>query len=147
MENKKEKAIAAFKSGYNCAQSVVVAFAEDLNFDKNAALSTAVGFGGGMGRLQETCGAVTGAFMVLGLYNGAKYTDNITLKNDTYSMVQQFDAKFKLIHQTTNCKALLQCDLRSEDGHAFAVENKLFEKICEKCIANAVDILEELIAK
>jgi len=147
MENKKEKAITAFKSGYNCAQSVVIAFAEELNFDEKAALSTSAGFGGGMGRLQETCGAVTGAFMVLGLHNSRNFTDNLTLKNVTYSMVRQFDTKFKSIHSTTNCKALIQCDLSSDEGHAYAVENRLFEKICEKCIVNAVDIVEELIAE
>ncbi|HWS01183.1 MAG TPA: C-GCAxxG-C-C family protein [Prolixibacteraceae bacterium] len=147
MENKKEKAITAFKSGFNCAQSVVVAFAGDLNYDRTAASNTAVGFGGGMGRLQETCGAVTGAFMVLGLYNSSKCSDNLTLKNATYSMIRQFDAKFKSIHSTTNCKALLQCDLSSDEGHAYAVENRLFEKICEKCIADAVGIIEELIAE
>lgn len=146
MEDKLEKAIRSFKSGYNCAQSVVVAFAGDMNFDQEAASSTAVGFGGGMGRLQETCGAVTGAFMVLGLYNSAKYADNLALKNATYPMIRLFDAKFKAIHQTTNCRALLNCDLSSEEGHSYAIENKLFEKICEKCIADAVGIVEELIA-
>ncbi len=129
----------------NCAQSVVVAFAEDLNFDRTIASNTAVGFGGGMGRLQETCGAVTGAFMVLGMYNSQKCQDNLALKNATYPMIRQFDAQFKSIHQTTNCRALLQCDLSSEEGHALAVENKLFEKICEKCIVDAVGIVEELI--
>ncbi len=147
MENRNEKAVSAFKSGYNCAQSVVIAFAEDLNFDKNAALSTAAGFGGGMGRLQETCGAVTGAFMVLGMYNSKIYRDNLDLKNATYQMIQELDTKFKSIHSTTNCKALIQCDLSSDDGHAFAVENKLFEKVCEKCIADAVGIIEGLIGE
>ena len=145
METIQTKAIAAFKSGLNCAQSVVVAFADDLDFDRNAASNIAVGFVGGMGRLQETCGAVTGAFMVLGIYNSAKYQDNLALKNATYPMIRLFDAKFKTIHQTTNCRSLLQCDLNSEEGHAYAVENKLFEKICEKCIADAVCIVEELI--
>jgi len=145
MKTNQTKAIDAFKSGLNCAQSVVVAFAEDLNFGKEAASNIAVGFGGGMGRMQETCGAVTGAFMVLGIYNSAKYQDNLALKNATYPMIREFDTKFKSIHQTTNCRALLQCDLSSEQGHTFAVENKLFEKICEKCIADAVGIVEELI--
>ena len=144
MESKELKAITAFKSGYNCAQSVVVAFAEGLGIEKNSALSISVGFGGGMGRLQETCGAVTGAFMVLGMYNSLKHKENLALKNETYPMVQQFDARFKAIHQTTNCRALLHCDLRSEVGHNFAIENKLFEKVCEKCIADAVRIIDEL---
>jgi C_GCAxxG_C_C family probable redox protein len=145
METNQTKAIAAFKSGLNCAQSVVVAFADDLDFDKNAASNLAVGFGGGMGRMQETCGAVTGAFMVLGMYNSSKYQDNLALKNATYPMIRLLDAKFRAIHQSTNCRSLLQCDLSSEDGHTYAVENKLFEKICEKCIADAVGIVEELI--
>ena len=147
METNQKKAISAFKSGYNCAQSVVIAFADDLNFDKKVALSTAVGFGGGMGRLQETCGAVTGAFMVLGMSNSKKYMDNLDLKNATYQMIRQFDTKFKSIHSTTNCKALIQCDLSSEEGHTFAVEHKLFEQVCEKCITDAVTIVEDLIAK
>ena len=146
METNQAKAIAAFESGLNCAQSVVVAFADDLDFDKNTVSNIVVGFGGGMGKLQETCGAVTGAFMVLGMYNSAKYQDNMALKNATYQMIRLVDAKFKSTHQTTNCRSLLQCDLNSEEGHAYAVENKLFEKICEKCIADAVCIVEELIA-
>jgi C_GCAxxG_C_C family probable redox protein len=62
MEKKEDKAIGLFKSGLNCAQSVLTAYAEELDFDKNLALSISCGFGGGMGRLQETCGAVTGSF-------------------------------------------------------------------------------------
>ncbi len=144
MDTKKEKAITSFKSGYNCAQSVVVAFSDQFGYDKNLVLGTSVGFGGGMGRMQETCGAVTGAFMVLGMYNTAKYSDNLALKNATYQMVREFDQRFKFIHRTTNCLDLLQCDLSSDDGHAYAVENKLFEKICEKCIADAVRIVEDI---
>lgn len=145
MESNEDKALKAFKAGFNCAQSVVVAFADDLNYDKSTALHTAVGFGGGMGRLQGTCGAVTGSFMVLGLYNSTQYSENLELKNAAYPMVRQFDAKFKSVFHTTNCKELLDCDLSTEEGHAFAVENRLFEKVCEKCITRAVRIVEELI--
>jgi C_GCAxxG_C_C family probable redox protein len=147
METKKAEAIGAFKSGYNCAQSVVIAFSDDLNLDKNIASGISVGFGGGMGRLQETCGAVTGAFMVLGFYNSKKYSDNLSLKNATYTMIQTFDKKFKSIHGTTNCKALLNCDIKSEEGHHFAKENNLFEKVCEKCLADSIRIVDELIVE
>ena len=64
-----EKAIESFRSGLNCSQAVVTAYSEQLNYDDKLALSISCGFGGGMGRLQETCGAVTGSFMVLGIYN------------------------------------------------------------------------------
>jgi len=147
MESKLEKAIRSFESGYNCAQSVVIAFQEELGFDENQALTISVGFGGGMGRLQEKCGAVTGAFMVLGMYSSKMHEDNLSRKNTSYAMIQKFDDRFKSLHQTTQCSALLECDLRSEEGHNFAVKNKLFEKICQKCIADAIGIVEELIAQ
>ncbi|MEK7719267.1 MAG: C-GCAxxG-C-C family protein [Bacteroidota bacterium] len=145
MGHKAEKAINYFKAGYNCAQSVVAAFKDDMGFDENLALEISVGFGGGMGRLQEKCGAVTGAFMVIGLYSSKLHQDNISRKNHSYALIQQFDQKFRSIHQTTQCSELLRCDLRSEEGHTFAVENKLFEKVCEKCITDAIGIVEELV--
>ena len=145
MEPKVEKAILSFKSGFNCAQSVVIAFQEELGFDENQALTMSVGFGGGMGRLQEKCGAVTGAFMVLGMHSSKMHEDNLSRKNTSYAMIQKFDERFKSLHQTTQCSELLNCDLRSDTGHAFAVENNLFEKICQKCIADAIGIVEDLI--
>ncbi len=146
MELNSDKAVNSFKAGYNCAQSVLLAFKDDLGFDENLASSISVGFGGGMGRLQEKCGAVTGAFMVIGLYSSKMYQDNPSRKNHSYSLIQQFDQRFKSIHHTTQCKELLGCDLRTEEGHAYAVENQLFQKICEKCIVDSVRIVEELTA-
>jgi C_GCAxxG_C_C family probable redox protein len=146
VETKAEKAISSFKAGYNCAQSVVLAFSDELGFDENQALSMSVGFGGGMGRLQEKCGAVTGAFMVIGLYTSKKYEDNLSRKNHSYAMIQQFDQRFKSLHQTTQCRDLLNCDLKTDEGHAFAVENKLFERICQKCITDAIGIVDDLVA-
>lgn len=145
MENKVTTALNSFQSGYNCAQSVILAYQEELGFDKNQAIGMSVGFGGGMGRLQEKCGAVTGAFLVIGMYSAKMHQDNLSRKNSSYAMIQQFDEKFKSIHQTTQCRELLNCDLRTDEGHSFAVENKLFEKICQKCIADALRIVDELI--
>jgi C_GCAxxG_C_C family probable redox protein len=147
MQSKILKASSLHKSGYNCAQSVVAAFEEELNIDKNLALHVSVGFGGGMGRMQEKCGAVTGAFMVLGVYNGRKFQDNVTLKNETYAMIQQFDRKFTSIHQSTNCMDLLKWDIKTAEGFQSAKDNGLFESVCDKCIADAIQIVEELINK
>ena len=147
MENKLKTAINTFESGFNCAQSVVMAYKDQMGFDENLAMEMSVGFGGGMGRLQEKCGAVTGAFMVIGMYSSKRHSDNLSRKNSSYAMIQQFDDKFKAIHHTTQCAGLLNCDLRSEEGHAYAVENKLFQKICQKCIADAIEIVDELIVQ
>ena len=142
-----EKAVESFKAGLNCAQSVVTSFSESLNFDKNMAETVSCGFGGGMGRLGETCGAVTGSYMVLGIFNCRNHTDNTSRKEATYPMVQEFSKKFTQIHGTTVCRSLLKCDLNTEEGHQYAKENNLFGTICEKCIADSIKIVKELIEK
>lgn len=142
-----EKAIESFKSGLNCAQAVVTAYADELNFDNNLALSVSCGFGGGMGRLQETCGAVTGSFMVLGIHTCKKFTENSKRKEETYAMVQKFTEKFKQIHGTTECRSLLKCEIKTDEGHKYAKEHNLFEMICEKCISDSLVIIDELIEK
>ena len=147
MKLTEEKAISSFRSGLNCAQAVLTAYSVDLSFDNNMALDIACGFGGGMGRLQETCGAVTGSFMVLGIINSKKYTNNTERKEGTYSMVQKFSEKFKTIHGSTDCKSLLNCNLKTEEGHRYAKENNLFGTICEKCISDSIRIVEELTGK
>jgi C_GCAxxG_C_C family probable redox protein len=146
MKTKEEKAIEGFRSGLNCAQAVLKGYSDTLRFDNEFALNISAGFGGGMGRLQETCGAVTGSYMVLGVYNGMKYTDNKDKKEFTYSMIQKFSDKFISLNGTTNCRALLKCDLRTEEGMQLAHENNLFEEVCEKCIADSFKIIDELIA-
>jgi C_GCAxxG_C_C family probable redox protein len=147
MKLRNEKAISSYRSGLNCAQTVITAYSDDLNFDKNLALNMSSGFGAGMGRLQETCGAVTGAYMILGIFNGNKYDDNKVKKEVTYSMIQKFNDNFKQIHGSSDCKSLLNCDLRTEEGNRYAKENNLFETVCEKCISDSISIIGSLIEK
>ena len=144
MNTKTQKAITSFRSGYNCAQAVLSTFTKDLGVDTNLALSLSSGFGAGMGQLQGTCGAVTGSFMVLSLYNSQKHIDTDKRKENTNNMIQFFNKKFTAIHGTTDCKSLLNCDLKTAAGQEYLKENKLTEKVCEKCVQNAVEILEEL---
>ena len=145
MEYIEEKAIRTFRSGLNCAQAVITAYSEEMKFDNNLALNVSVGFGGGMGRLQKTCGAVTGSFMVLGIHNCKKLSDNKDRKETTYSMIQKFSQEFKLINGTTDCLELLKCDLKTEEGNLFAKENNLFGTVCEKCISDSVRTINKLI--
>jgi C_GCAxxG_C_C family probable redox protein len=145
MENIEENTISTFRAGLNCSQAVVAAWSEKLGFDKEMALGISAGFGGGMGRLQETCGAVTGAFMVIGIYNSHKYPDNAERKEKSYAMVQEFNARFIEKHKSNKCKDLINCDLSSAEGRAIAKEENLHQTICEPCLATAVGILNDLI--
>jgi len=115
-----------------------------MDFDYDMALNIATGFGGGMGRLQETCGAVTGAFMVIGIYCSNKYRDSGERKDKSYSMIREFAGKFTEIHGTTSCSELLGCDLLTEEGMQKMISESLHESICEQCVIHSVGLLEAL---
>jgi C_GCAxxG_C_C family probable redox protein len=145
MKLKEEIAIEAFRSGLNCSQSVLLAFADEVSIDRELALSISCGFGGGMGRLQETCGAATGSFMAMGIYYSGKYSDNKERKETTYAAIQKFSKEFTAVHGTMNCRELINVDLKTEDGHRLLKESNLSENVCEKCILDAIKITEDIL--
>ena len=135
---KKDKAIGYFRAGYNCAQSVVMAFAGE----GNSAARSASAFGGGMGRMQQTCGAVTGAYIVFGLTHGTAGLPTEEDKRLIYGRVRAFRREFLKMNGTDLCSELLGEDINTPEGKAAIKEKELTEKVCEKCILNAVEILE-----
>jgi C_GCAxxG_C_C family probable redox protein len=139
-----DKAVANFRSGLNCAQAVLSAYTEELKIDDQLALSISCAFGGGMGRLQETCGAVTGAFMVIGVYNYRKFNENKDRKEHSYTMVQEFSRQFKERNGSTDCIALLGHDLKTEEGKKHIHDHNLFETVCERCISDSLNILGKI---
>ena len=140
-----ETALASFTAGMNCAQSVLTTYAEALSFDAHLAEGIACGFGGGMGRMQETCGAVTGAFMAISIANAPKAKNRTEQRNTTYAMVREFSDRFTALHGTKNCRLLLGVDLTTEEGHAQFAKDKLRETVCCRCIADSVAILDDLL--
>ena len=101
------KAVTLFKEGYNCSQSVVAAFAEDYGFTREQALRMAASFGGGIGRMRETCGAACGLFMVAGLETGATEGKDREGKAANYALVQQLAEEFKKRMGALKCADLL----------------------------------------
>jgi C_GCAxxG_C_C family probable redox protein len=143
---KEKEALEYFRNGFNCAQSVFAPFAKENGISEAQALKIAGGFGGGMGRLQATCGAVTGAYMVIGVKHGKSLGDEGNEKREkTYVLVKIFDAEFRKKFSTTSCRELLQCDLNTEEGKKHFAENKLGEKVCERCVQEAVTIVEKIL--
>ncbi len=141
----KKEAIERFRSGYNCSQSVLSSMSGRINSDVSFLEKIASGFGGGMGHMQGTCGAVTGSFMTISLYCGNKYHNNHERTEEAYKHIKKFDSEFRKLHGTTNCMELIGYELDSPEDHDRAVENNVFELICEKCIADSIDILHELL--
>lgn len=145
MATRVEHALEIHHAGLNCAQAVLETYADTLGIDAAMADAVALGFGGGMGRLQKTCGAVTGAFMVLGVAKSKTITDPKQRKETTYELVQEFHRRFVEVHGTTQCHALLGCDLMTESGRLFYKTHNLGTAVCDQCIAHAVEIVGDLI--
>ncbi len=141
--DKKTFALQQFKSGYNCAQSVVSAFARDLGIEENTAIRIASGFGGGMGRQQLTCGALTGAYMVIGYLHGMHAPDDDLANEKAAQMIQKFTSDFKGKYGHADCFSLIGVDLNTEEGKKEAEEKNLYELKCEKFILEIVEMLEQ----
>jgi C_GCAxxG_C_C family probable redox protein len=126
----------------NCAQSVLLSFANELNLDEMTAKKITLGFGGGMA-MAETCGAVTGAYMVLGLkaQTGAKTMQE--MKTETKVAVRKFNELFIAKHGSLKCKKLLGVDISTPEGSATASNQNLYDTVCTELVASAADILEE----
>lgn len=140
-----ENAVQKFQEGLNCAQAVLSVYTGKLGIDEKQALSMSCAFGGGMGRLQETCGAVTGSYMVLGVDTCRKHTDNKERKEKSYALVQEFSRRFKEKHGSTDCIDLLGYDLKTAEGQQQVKDRDLHRVVCDVCIRDAVKILEELL--
>lgn len=140
-----EEAVSLFEGGHNCAQSILSTYGVELGIDLDSALKVASGFGGGMARMAETCGAVTGSFMVLGLKFASAETGDDDAKEKTYDAVRRFAEKFSAANGSIVCRELLDCDIGTEEGRNFAIENQLFSTRCTELVRCAAEILEEML--
>ena len=144
--NKKEKALEVFSSNFNCSQAVFSVFAEEYGLDKEIYLKIATSFGGGM-RKGEVCGAATGALMGLGLNHGHYINEDLESKDKGYALTRQFVKEFEEINGSIICKILLGYDLSKEEELKILKEKDIFKSVCPRCIENAVDILERILAE
>ena len=146
MGTKNETAIQKFTSGYNCAQAILYSFKDEINIDGDTALKMACGFGAGMGRKGEVCGAVTGGIIVIGAKYGCGENDEKTATEKTYTKTRELMNKFETKHGAFICRDLLNgCDLSTEEGQMNFRNNDLFNNTCKKCVGNVVQILEEIL--
>lgn len=143
--DKTTKVINCFKERYNCSQAVLSSFSEELGIDLKHAQKIASAFGGGIARNGETCGAVTGALMVLGLKHWKPEISNDEAKMHVYNMSNRFMKEFKNRNSSVVCKELLGCDLSTDEGRKKMKEENLSEKICEKLLRDSTEILEKMV--
>lgn len=145
---KSEQAVAKFSSGYNCAQSVLSVFCLELGLDNDQALKIACGFGAGMGRKEEFCGAVSAGIMVIGLRFGRGERDDRQATELTYTKVRELMDRFSQRHGTYRCRKLLDdCELMTDEGQKTYLDRDYFNTICKPCVKSVVEIIEALMQR
>ena len=139
------KAVDLFKSGYNCAQSVAGAYADLFGMDENAALRAVEGFGGGIGRMRLTCGAVTGMTFLCGLKYSKGKPGDIETRTLIYNTVRKMAGEFEHMHGSIECGVLLKGivpkteNARPEDR----TEEYYKKRPCISCVRDCAELVEK----
>ena len=145
MTNFTNSAEIYFKEGFSCSQAVLAAFADQFGLDKELALKISSAFGGGMARTANTCGAVTGALMVVGLKYGRTQAEDKDAKEKVYRLSQEIIDQFIFRNDSIICKELIGLDISTPDAHKLAMDNKIFETSCAFFVKDAIEILEKIV--
>lgn len=141
-QSRVENAVACFQDGFNCSQAILATYCKEFGMDNKTALQIACGLGAGMGRRQETCGAVSAAYLLIGLKYGQFYRQDAMAKEKTYATVREFAQLFEKKNKTTICRELLSVDLINGDSQIVAEQVK---KVCPKMVCDAAEIIESML--
>lgn len=143
--SKADNALDTLKNGFSCSQAVLSAFMGQFDIDRDTALRMSSAFGGGIGGQGEVCGAVTGAFMVMGLKYGSVGQHNDEERERIGKKAGMFMGRFKSRNGSILCRDLLGADIATPEGLETAITKGLFDNICPGIIRSSVEILEEIL--
>ncbi len=139
-----DDAVQCFCRGAACSQAVLGTYGPAVGLEREQGMKLAAGFAGGM-RLAQTCGAVTGAFMVLGLKHAGPNCHQRDGRESVYAAVCAFTTRFQQRNSTVVCRELMGCDISTPEGAEKAKKEGLFRTICPKLVQDAAEILEEML--
>jgi C_GCAxxG_C_C family probable redox protein len=142
-----DQAASLFDEGFSCSQSVLGTFCERYGLPRATAFRLADAFGGGLGGLGKTCGAVTGALMVIGLAHGRTVADDPAAKLATNERVRELMAQFTRRHGTTACRDLLGCEIDTPEKARAARDEGRFDRVCVPLVRAAAELLEAALAR
>lgn len=140
-----EEARKQLEQGFFCAPAVLSTYSEELGLEKSLALKIACGFGGGIGGMGKTCGAVTGAVMVIGLMHGQADLRDVESRERTYKLAREFIGRFTELHGSVECRELIGYDLSQQSEFKLARQNRVFQKKCPRFVYDAACILEDIL--
>ena len=141
-----KKAMDLFKEGYNCSQAVFLAFEDKYDIDRTTALKLSSSLGGGMGRLREVCGAVSGMFLVAGILYGYDDPKDYDKKTEHYARIQQLAKEFETMNGSIICRKLLGLDVEKDAPKPDRRTDEYYQKRpCAELVGMAATIMEQYI--
>lgn len=141
-----EKAGELFHEGYNCAQAVVAVFADEVGLDMDTAMKFGASFGGGLGKMREVCGAVSGMAMVAGMKYGAYEIGDNARKKEHYALIRELADRFKAINGSIVCRELLHLDRGVTEATAEIRATEQYKKRpCRELVADAARVFAEYV--
>jgi C_GCAxxG_C_C family probable redox protein len=138
------KAVCCFREGFNCSQALLATYGEQFGLDRELALKMANVFGAGMG-MGAICGAVTGAFMIIGARYGKSTADDQQSSDRACGIADDFVNEFVSRNKSIVCRELLGCDVSTPEGMKFIRENELLRTLCPKFVQDAAEIIEQIL--
>jgi len=142
---KSAHALACFRNGFTCSSAVFSTFSAELGLDPEAAKKISCGFGAGISKTGNICGAVSGAIMVIGLKYGKTKEGDEAATEKTRALVRKFIQEFTERHGSVNCTELLGNNLSKPEEYEKARESKLFVTKCPELVGDAAAILEKIL--
>ncbi len=144
---RREIAINNFHAGYNCAQAVAIAFADEIGMDEDTVAKLTSGYGGGVGRLREVCGAVTGMVFVLNAIAGFTKPETDDDKKEHYARIQTLAKEFETKNGSIVCRNLLGLNIKHDDATPAPRTDSYYKKRpCDMLVGDAAGILENYLA-
>jgi C_GCAxxG_C_C family probable redox protein len=140
-----EEAWSNFEAGFSCSQSIVAAFGPEMGLERTMALRVAAALGGGLARSGETCGAASGALVVIGLKYGRIEADDEEAKERAYRIGGEFLERFKSRAGSTVCRELLGYDVSDPEQRQLGKEKGISTSICPRLVQDAAEILEQIL--
>jgi len=141
---RRQKTVENFET-MNCNQAVLAAIGPDFGLSEDLCYKVGLSFGGGMGRQGKTCGAVTGAYIAIGLWSARQTDDKQLQKQVAAAKVQEFNKQFQDAFGSLECKSLLKYDLSVEYEATEAKELGLFDSLCPIFVGSSTEILEQIL--
>ena len=142
-----ESAVQMFEEGYSCSQAMLCAFAPRYGLDRDLALKIASPFGGGIAKQGLSCGAMTGAILVLGLHGGRTDPDDVETREKNDALVREFMARYSKDNGATMCNDLTGVDISDAEARTAAQEAGVYAGICPNLVRYAAGLVLELIER